>query len=80
MMFGSQLHGPTALPKAKEPPITTGWEAGWTAVRVWVQGQRNKSPKNAGSLSKHNFNVIHISYMFRLPLVAFIRGNPRIQK
>jgi hypothetical protein len=61
MVIGSQLHAPTDLLKAKEQLITTGWEAGWTLVRVWAQGQKNKSPKNAGFLSQNTILILYRS-------------------
>jgi hypothetical protein len=36
MLRQHYLHG-------KEPPVPTGWEAGWTPQPVWTQWRREKS-------------------------------------
>jgi hypothetical protein len=43
MEVSGQLHVPAALPPGKEPPVSTGYEAGWAPgmVRTLWNGERN---------------------------------------
>jgi hypothetical protein len=36
MKVNSRYHAEAVLPPEKEPPIETGWNAGWSAEPVWT--------------------------------------------
>jgi len=44
MEVSDQLHASTTLPTGKEPPASTGYEAGWAPELVWTREQDEKNP------------------------------------
>jgi hypothetical protein len=47
MEVSGQLHAPAALDTEKEPPVPTGYEAGWVPESVWAQWRGEKFPCTA---------------------------------
>jgi hypothetical protein len=42
-------HAPATLPPGKEPPVSIGYEVGWTPEPVWTLWSRDKSLAPAGN-------------------------------
>jgi hypothetical protein len=75
MEVSGQLHVSAALLLRKEPPVPTGYEAGWDPEPFWMLWIREKSLASAGkAVSLHNLkSTFLIILIYNDTTAAFLK-------